>query len=603
MGGSEGDRPRSGGSRAHELLASLGHAKQQKVQNETRRMAILDAEDHTRRLHSEICTAASQRLKLDEAHQRSAELLRRFDEEISYSHLTKFNVSQYMAECAQEMQVLELCRPEDKPDVGPIDDVVATIADMRGRGHSANHFVGMVDQTLQTLGKVQVLLVGSQLKGGEWAEITQPLLLLLREVMNQGAVEGCLAELEEQIKRLAFSIQEVSEEQSRAVETGDMQLSEQLYYKKITIQEALADIITKKFDAIDTEEDAAFRDPLRRVHELHSGANKRVSELLHERESLKKRCERDLASLNTRVESVNLKDYNDTKAHSAALDKLAWELKANKLQQDNCWQKMQELEQTLVGLGEQRYQHIQQHIKLVEEGERRKVEYQHFMEFVAQHKSLLELSIHNCELAEEITDCIDEVVSGGCNAIERRMREVEKDIEDLRVKAHEEYLGQFRSMYLTLGDLQYKKEANISAIDEKIQGAHMQQEMLMESLDPKAKEYSQIKKDLIKTKEDLQSQVGVLREKSTLYIEAFKPTEQALIHAGREFQHPVDQLAEMNEQRRAKLVAYQQLLIDEGNTDKEVEHEKEQIDMLRLTYQTNKSGGNSPQRFAQGGVS
>jgi len=274
-------------------------------------------------------------------------------------------------------------------------------------------------------------------------------------------------------------------------------------------------------------------------------------------------------------------------------------LKANKLQQDNCWQKMQELEQTLVGLGEQRHQYIQQHIKLVEEGERRKVDYQHFMEFVAQHKSLLELSIHNCELAEEATDCIDEVVSSGCNAIERRMREVEKEIEDLRIRVHEEYLAQFRQMYLTLGDLQYKKEANIASIDEKIQGAHMQQEMLMESLNPKAKEFSQMKKDLLTTKEDLQSQVGVLREKSTLYIEAFKPTEQALIHAGREFQHPVDQLAEMNEQRRAKLVAYQQLLIDEGNTDQALEQEKEQIDMMRLTYQTQKSGGGSPQRFDQ----
>ena len=48
------------------------------------------------------------------------------------------------------------------------------------------------------------------------------------------------------------------------------------------------------------------------------------------------------------------------------------------------------------------------------------VEYQHFLEFVNQHKQLLQLTIKNCELAEEITDTVDEFISSGCNAIERR---------------------------------------------------------------------------------------------------------------------------------------------------------------------------------------
>eukprot|EP00662_Eupelagonemidae_sp_cell21_P009067 gene9067-6027_t len=115
-------------------------------------------------------------------------------------------------------------------------------------------------------------------------------------------------------------------------------------------------------------------------------------------------------------------------------------------------------------------------------------------------------------------------------------------------------------MYLTLGDLQYKKEANIQALEEKIQVASMQQEMYMESLNPKAKEYSQLKRDLGKMKGELEQQVDQIREKAVLYIEAFKPTEHALIEAGRHFRHPVEQLKENNQNRKHKLVAYHQLV-------------------------------------------
>lgn len=156
---------------------------------------------------------------------------------------------------------------------------------------------------------------------------------------------------------------------------------------------------------------------------------------------------------------------------------------------------------------------------------------------------------------------------------------------------HGEYLSQFRGMYLTLGDLQYKKEANIAALEEKMEHARMQQEMMMESLNPKAKEYSALRKDLQKTRDDMESQVHTLREKSVLYIEAFEPTKQALLHAGKDFQHPVDELTTLNEQRRNKLIAYHQLLEEEAaGGAQDLDAEREQIDLLRLTYQSQPRG-------------
>lgn len=45
----------------------------------------------------------------------------------------------------------------------------------------------------------------------------------------------------------------------------------------------------------------------------------------------------------------------------------------------------------------------------------------------------------------------------------------------MKLAVHEEYLQSFRSMYLTIGDLQYKKERNMEELDKKIQTAHIQQ--------------------------------------------------------------------------------------------------------------------------------
>ena len=55
------------------------------------------------------------------------------------------------------------------------------------------------------------------------------------------------------------------------------------------------------------------------------------------------------------------------------------------------------------------------------------------------------------------------------------MRDVEKEIEAKKIEVHEEYLDSFRSMYLTIGDLHYKKERNMEELDKKIQLAHIQQ--------------------------------------------------------------------------------------------------------------------------------
>jgi len=566
--------------RACELLASMDAVKRQKVLNEKMRNELLDSEDLLQKLHAQTASV-KQRLELDRAHGRSGELLREFEGQLSFSHLRRFNVSKYMVDCAQEMQVKDLHHPDMEPEVESVRDASAVLQALRGKGPNGEVFKGAIDQSVRLLAKVVLLIEGSKLKGAQWADLTKVFTQLLERVMDLAPVSHCLHGLDEQCRRLEFAVQEVDESMKEAVDAGEMAETEKLYYKKVTLQEALADTVAKKFDAIVEEHDVAVNHPLEETRALHREHQRAVQRMIDETESLKKRCEADLRRLNDEVERVNVEDYEKTKHYAAAVENTSGLLKQNLLAQDSCWSEIEGLERKLVQLGNERTELITRRIKDVEDNEARRVEYQHFMSFALQHKKLLELTIHNCEIAEEATDVVDEVVSTGCNAVEARMREVECELEDLRLGAHEHYLTHFRSMYLTLGDLRYKKEANIEALDEKMQVAHMQQEMYMESLNPKAKEYSQMKKDIGKLKEDLQTQVGQIKQKEVLYVDAFKPTERALIAAGREFLHPVEELQQLNQRRKDKLVAYHRLVTGDEEGGEALEIERQQIERDR----------------------
>jgi hypothetical protein len=567
-------------SKAQELLSNLDLARKQKIGNERLKGMCLDNEELMQKLHRQTHTAKSKQ-EILRLHKKAGELLRDFEQGINYKQLTKFNVVRYMSGCNQEMGIKELIKPESQPDPLECQKVLQTLRSMRGLGDSAEPFNAVVDFGCKLMEKVLDLLQSSNMNSREWAQVMAPLLVLLKDVMHASPIENCLIGPEEDVKRMKFNIEECSQQQAQAISEGEMKEAEAIYYQKIQMQETASQLIKKKLAVLEEEENNAFKIPLKRVHECHNRANFDISTVLKNHDKVKKRAEQDLHNLVTELEKVNLEDYNATKGFSEEREASNQALKENQQRQEACWTKMEELEQELISLGNFRYEEIKKRAKALERNEKRIVEYQHFLEFVNQHKQLLQLTIKNCELAEEITDTVDEFISSGCNAIERRMRDVEKEIEAKKIEVHEEYLDSFRSMYLTIGDLHYKKERNMEELDKKIQLAHIQQEFAMETFNPKAKEWSQQKKQLNSERKAMEDQIGELRGRANLYIEWFGPTQKALIEAGKDFKHPVEELQETNASRANKLVEYHDLMTRQEDDEAEYAAELAEIERLR----------------------
>jgi hypothetical protein len=303
------------------------------------------------------------------------------------------------------------------------------------------------------------------------------------------------------------------------------------------------------------------------VHEVHQSASNDVSAVMHRTETLKQTVDEDLKRLQKAKDEVD----TTAKARLQQAAKLREQsdtfLRNNLMQVEQCYSAIEDLQKQISRLASDRTEALEQRLRFIQEEDCFAADVANFNSFHKQHHALLQSTLHTLEVSEEVTDLLDEALCAGCNAAEQRARDNENDIELCRLRAHEQRLQQFRQLYLTLGDLQYKKERNMEELEKKIEQTHIQQELAMETFNPKAKEYSEAKKQLSAVRDEMASQIQVLADKATLHIEAFKPSESALLQSGKAFVHPVQELQQMNARRQQKLIEYSKLMSTDSGGD------------------------------------
>ena len=177
-------------------------------------------------------------------------------------------------------------------------------------------------------------------------------------------------------------------------------------------------------------------------------------------------------------------------------------------------------------------------------------------EAASKHKQRLELTIFNCDIAIRCISIIEELVTEGCSAVKARFDRTVAELSDVRFIVHKEYLEAFRRFYKTVGQLVYKKERRLEEIDRNIRTTHIQLEFCIETFDPNAKKHSDTKKDLYKLRTQVEEELEMLKDKMATALEAFGPTEDALIQAGIDFVHPAEEVEDNNLSRRTKMVEY-----------------------------------------------
>merc|ERR1719487_2834097 len=298
-------------------------------------------------------------------------------------------------------------------------------------------------------------------------------------------------------------------------------------WTKIQLQEHLIELIQDKFRLIQKTEDENA--PFKKIYEVQKKANQETSQMKDAKRRLKQRCETDLKHIHDAIQKADLEDAEAMKRYAASKEKSERFVKENVEKQEECWNKIQDLERQLQKLGTERFEEVKRRIEENDREEKRKVEYQQFLDVVSQHKKLLELTVYNCDLAIRATGIIEELVAEGCAAIKARYDKTNQELADLRLQIHQEYLEAFRRLYKTLGQLVYKKEKKLEEIDRNIRATHIQLEFSIETFDPNAKKHSDNKKEMYKMRAQVEEELEMLKDKMASSLELFGPSEEALI--------------------------------------------------------------------------
>eukprot|EP00742_Colponemidia_sp_Colp-10_P005030 GILJ01005375.1.p1 GENE.GILJ01005375.1~~GILJ01005375.1.p1 ORF type:complete len:586 (+),score=187.95 GILJ01005375.1:68-1825(+) len=533
----------------------LEAARKQKIHNLKLKTGCLENEELIQDLHVSEWSE-TQRQKLRGAHEKAQELMVGVEVGTKWNLTESYDLAKLMRVCGLEMSQRELYKPEDKPQFMEVVGLKKTLNELKQHRNKTRivSFTATIDNGLAKLEKVEDELRRSQLDATEMAQVPVAVLKNLEECMNVTVVQSALMGNEEQIKAQLALIEKAKEIRDVAMSDGEMAIAEEQFYIKAQLLERLVELVADKFRIIGQtdNENKMFA----KIHEVQKKAFQETSAMKDAKRRLKQRCETDLKHIHDAIQRADLEDAEAMKRYAGAKEKSERTVKENVEKQEECWNKIQDLERQLQKLGTERYEEVKKRIEDIDREEKRRVEYAQFLDVASQHKKLLELSVYNCDLAIRSIGIIEELVSEGCSAIKARYDKTNQELADLRLQVHQEYLEAFRRLYKTLGQILYKKEKRLEEIDRQLRTTHIQLEFAIETLDPNAKKHSDTKKDLYKLREQVESEKEVLKDQMAHFLEAFGPTEEALHQAGIDFVHPAEEVEENNLGRRSKIVEY-----------------------------------------------
>eukprot|EP00998_Keelungia_sp_KM082_P007543 NODE_373_length_2025_cov_116.840358_g366_i0.p1 GENE.NODE_373_length_2025_cov_116.840358_g366_i0~~NODE_373_length_2025_cov_116.840358_g366_i0.p1 ORF type:complete len:606 (-),score=190.81 NODE_373_length_2025_cov_116.840358_g366_i0:208-1980(-) len=552
----------------------LEAARKQKVRNLQLKTVALENEEYIQELHVTDFNA-TQKQKLDAAHEKAWKLLQQVEAGTRWNLMHAYDLPKLLRVCGLTLNPKELFNPTDKPQFMDIVSLRKTLQELKTHRNKNKvvSFTDLFDKYIAALEGLEESLRKSQLDATEYSAIPAECMKALEDCMNVSGATMAMANNDERIKAQLKLIERANEVQNIALADGEMAVAEEQYYTKISLMEMLMELINNKFVILDQTKEE--NKPFAKVPSINQKSVHVSQQLTEKRERLKAKCEADLTRLEDAMQKADRQDAESFQQYVAFSKESDERMRQNIEQQEQCWNIIQEQERQLQKIGTERFEEVKRRLEEFDREEKRKVEYQQFLDVCSGHKRGLQLTIFNCDVALRAINTVRDFVTESVDAMVKRHHVTNDDLGDARLEVYKEKLEAFRQLYLTLGQLRYKKEKKIEDTDAQIRKEHIQLEFCIETFDPNAKKHSATKKELYTLRAVAEEEMEMISEKMEALSEEFKECEAALDAAGIEFLHPETELAESNLHRRTKVIDMK-LSIGESEEAK-LEKEREAI--------------------------
>lgn len=496
---------------------------------------------------------------------KATELLLSAEASTEWNWKSKFTQEALAADAGLVVAHSELRLPEDIPNIVDMQYQEQQLVKLRqayctDKASQTSEFKLILENGIRRLERLTKEYRASQLDATPVVRTSDNLLVQLDHVMAKPPVEKILRDVNDSITVLSQKQKQCMVLRDQAHEDGVMNVAEKEMFRLVDLSEELADVQCDKIRLLAQ----ALDDNTVSLSVRDTYAKKAVDDSTRiEGEStlLKNRCEADLARLYQLKKQVDTaEDAMQTRTQSERAESDG-RLESIARKQNEAWDQIGQLVKQVRHLENERHIEVKRRVEEKVKDETRRNEYLAFTDVTGKKAALYDLTVKNCDTNIHCTKLMAEFLQSGFFTIQKYLTNRKGEVSDALLESQKCHLEVFRSLLFTLGDLEYKKERKIDEVNQKIQAAHIQQEMCNDSLNPHAKKFSDIKKDLLRQRDELDLELRDIRERQAVALGKYKPTDEALAKAGVVHTHPLDDLEERRLSTRAKMVEYKAMAL------------------------------------------
>jgi hypothetical protein len=427
------------------LAKDLSALEKRKLANEKLKAESRQIEEELQKLQV-IGLSQKHRHGVYEATQKANELLFKFEHECNYCGYRRSNESQVLKECGQEVQLKHLKNADDCPNSESLLEFSTTLQELQEQARHQNHkdIVDALQKCYLLVSQATSHVDDSKLHSNEFVQGTHDILRILKEVISLPPVGNSTVNADEEVRRVAWNIEEVSFAQSNAIADGDIATAEKQYFEKLMLQEKVLGLLMDQFSRLDQEEAMNIASPSTRISNARVHAQQVIECIVEAKDRLQNRCQDDYARLCTELEQAERKHLEATLKFEEDRRQSDLLLERNTQQQTAIWNTIAEMERQLYNLSLERRDEVMHRLAATERHHKKQMDFAGFREIVLRHKDVLALTLLNCKIRQNVADLMQDVSNILCDTIEAQLVKYSEEIETAKRAMHQKYDDNFR---------------------------------------------------------------------------------------------------------------------------------------------------------------
>ena len=543
-------------------------------------------------LASLLCHVQEQRNTHDEETGRAENLLQHAELSTDWNWKSKFTREQLLRDAELSVPLEELLGEDTLPQLDALkqtqqqfvqlrrqERVALSNADHAGEVASSTALNHLLDTGIRRLDRLLNEYSGSQLDATPAANLCDHLVVQLDHILTIQPLSVVLEKVDASIAAISRKQEESARVRDQAHEDGSMDIAEREAIRLVELGEEAAQLEVERLRLLSSLVDE-HNVTLSVRNDYVQAAEETAGEVIATYENLKKRCEEDLAKLYQLKRQMDDREERTCEKIKIERQQSDERLSDIKQQKDQLWLQMEGLAKQLQDLEQRRHEEYRLRTDQKIKDETCRNEYSVFNSVTSEYASLLNRTVMNAETQVNCIRMTQSYIQSGFQYVDKFLKQKLVDIEGEQLQTHKQHLAVVRRLLFTVGELSYRKGKRIEEVDSEIQTAHVQQELCHDSLNPSAKRFSDTKKSLLRLRDQLELEHRELKLRQKAAEEQYAPTESALVAAGVEHPHPVEEMEAWLLETREKMAQYR--LISLGNVSSEPL--KTELSLLRKTF-------------------